>query len=412
MTLEKSVKSNNLKSSSILRFYGHLSLRQRLLLSTISGKTIAVDKIRPADVNSIDDQTPGLADYEISFLRLLEKITNGSAVEISYTGTSLIYRPGVIIGGKIHHDCPNSRAIGYFLEPLVALAPFAKNPLNIVLTGITNDNVDPSVDTLRTVLLPQLKRYGIEDSLELKITKRGAFPLGGGEVFFRCPTIKNLKPIQLVDPGRIKRIRGIAYATRISPQMANRVVEAAKGILNRYIPDVYIYTDIYKGAESGKSPGYALTLVGESTNGCLLSAECSYRPRKLITMEDEKDANDVKTIELKTTTKPESLLQNDYTFPTPEDLGIRAARLLLQEIKKGGCIDTTNQWLAVLFAALGPEDVSKIRIGGLSNFTVHYLRDIKKFLGVTFNVKPDLETHTVLLSCLGIGYSNLNKKVN
>lgn len=64
------------------------------------------------------------------------------------SGTSIVYKPGVIIGGKVSHDCGTSRAIGYFLEPLIALGPFSKNPMNITLNGITNDNVDISVSTL------------------------------------------------------------------------------------------------------------------------------------------------------------------------------------------------------------------------------------------------------------------------
>lgn len=36
-------------------------------------------------------------------------------------------------------------------------------------------------------------------------------PKGGGEVMFICPIKKALKPIQFVDPGKIKRIRGVAY---------------------------------------------------------------------------------------------------------------------------------------------------------------------------------------------------------
>ena len=89
-------------------------------------------------------------------------------------------------------------------------------------------------------------------NLQQQITKRGAPPNGGGEVFFRCPTIRQLKTLQLTQEGSIKRIRGIAYSTRVSPQMANRVVESARSLLTRYIPDVYIYTDVYKGVESGK----------------------------------------------------------------------------------------------------------------------------------------------------------------
>ena len=48
-------------------------------------------------------------------------------------------------------------------------------------------------------------------NLPLKIKKRGAPPGGGGEVQFLCPTIKQVKTLNFVEAGRIKRIRGIAF---------------------------------------------------------------------------------------------------------------------------------------------------------------------------------------------------------
>jgi RNA 3'-terminal phosphate cyclase len=47
----------------------------------------------------------------------------------------------------------------------------------------------------------------------LKIKKRGSPPLGGGEVLFLCPIVKQVKTLNFVEPGKIKRIRGISYAT-------------------------------------------------------------------------------------------------------------------------------------------------------------------------------------------------------
>lgn len=44
-----------------------------------------------------------------------------------------------------------------------------------------------------------------------QIVRRGMPPKGGGEVIFSCPVKKALMPIQYVDPGKIKRIRGVAY---------------------------------------------------------------------------------------------------------------------------------------------------------------------------------------------------------
>lgn len=87
--------------SSLLHYSGHQYLRHRLVLSILSGKALKLDKIRP------DDKNPGLRgahplfrlhrdlglksrfqDYEVSLLRLIEKVTNGTVIEISLTGSS------------------------------------------------------------------------------------------------------------------------------------------------------------------------------------------------------------------------------------------------------------------------------------------------------------------------------------
>ena len=54
--------------------------------------------------------------------------------------------PGLMVGGAYHeHTCALSRSLGYYLEPLAALAPFGKQALEIRLHGVTNDNRDISV---------------------------------------------------------------------------------------------------------------------------------------------------------------------------------------------------------------------------------------------------------------------------
>ncbi len=78
-------------------------------------------------------------------------------------------------------------------------------PLFITLKGITNDHIDPGVDTFRTVTLPLLKHLGIEEGLELRVARRGAHPLGGGEVILRVPVLKMLNPINLTDEGACLR---------------------------------------------------------------------------------------------------------------------------------------------------------------------------------------------------------------
>ncbi|DBA03606.1 TPA: hypothetical protein N0F65_006785 [Lagenidium giganteum] len=363
-------KTNKPARSRVLRLKGCTHFRQRIVSATLSGRPIVIDDIRG------DSEEPGLTDFEANLLRLMDKITNGSHIEINETGTKLKFSPGFIVGGRIEHDCGVKRSIGWFLEAVAALAPFGKRPLHLTLRGITNDNVDMSVDAFKATTLPLLKHFGIEEGLDFKVKKRGAPPSGGGEVIFHCPLVRQLRSIHLVEEGFIKRIRGVAYSTRVSPQTSNRIVDTGRGIFNKLLPDVYIFSDHYKGAESGQSPGFALSLVAETTTGVFLGAEAAATGGSL-----------------------------------PEDVATLASHMLCEEINKGGCVDTTNQALVLLYMTLSPEDVSKVRFGKLTPYTIQYLRHLRDFFGITFKIKPDPETKTVFLSCLGVGFKNLAKKV-
>uniref|UniRef100_A0A3P8QT09 RNA 3'-terminal phosphate cyclase-like protein n=1 Tax=Astatotilapia calliptera TaxID=8154 RepID=A0A3P8QT09_ASTCA len=368
-----------------LTYEGCNFLRQRLVLSALSGKRVKIKNIR-----SKDDE-PGLRDFEANFIRLLDKLTNGSTIEINQTGTVLVYQPGLLYGGTVEHDCNPQRSIGYYLEALLMLGPFMKSPLKATLRGVTNDLTDPTVDLLKSTALPVMKKFGIDgEGFDIKVRtswySRGMAPGGGGEVVFTCPVRKTVRPVQLTDPGKIKRIRGVAYSVRVSPQMGNRIVESARGILNQFLPDIYIYTDHMKGANSGKSPGFGLTLVAETLNGYFLSAEMLSTPQG----------------------------QGDPILP--EDLGRNCAKLLLEEIYRGGCVDSSNQSLALLLMTLGQQDVSKVLLGPLSPYTIEFLRHIRDFFQIMFKieVQKPLEDERkggdkVLMTCVGVGYSNISK---
>jgi|ERR1712216_234572 len=359
-------------SSGVLRLKGTSQFRQSIACATLTGRTVIIDDIRT------DDEEPGLRDFEASFLRLMEKVTNGCGIKINETGTKVNYKPGILVGGTGHvHDCGKTRSIGYFVEALIPLALFCKEPLAITFIGITNNDCDLSVDTIRTVTLPLLRHFGVEDGLEFKIKKRGAPPEGGGEVLLKCPVVKELKPINLIVDSKVRRIRGIAYSAGVSAQMSNRLVDAAKAILTQFTGDAYIYTDHHTGYSAGKSPGFGLSLVAETAKGCHLSAE-GVGSKGVV----------------------------------PEDVGKSTALLLCEEVLKGGCVDTAHQSFAFLMMVLCPEDVGKIRIGKLSAHSVRFLQHLRLFFGITFKIVPDVETRTVLLSCRGIGFKNTSRRTS
>lgn len=280
-------------------------------------------------------------------------------------------------GGEVTFDCGLQRSIPYFLEPLICLAPFSKLAFKLTLTGLTCDQIDSTIDTLRMVNVRLLKAFGLEDGVELTIRKRGSPPLGGGEVYFTCPVISTLPPVHLEDPGRIKRIRGIASATRVSPQISNRLIEATRSVLNEFIPDVFIHSDVFKGDEAGRSPGYSLTLVAESTTGALLASHAV----GLGGME------------------------------SVEDVAMRTAKRLLKQILIGGQVDEAHQWMLLLLMALTTQDYNAAVLGTLGDQTKVFMADLKTFFGVVFKVKrKNKDGSLVHVSCMGSGYMNISRR--
>ncbi|KAM2393203.1 hypothetical protein ACFX1X_036588 [Malus domestica] len=384
--------------ASYKKLTGSQNLRQRLVLAALASTPVLIEDIRA------EETWPGLRPHEVSFLRLLEKVSDDCVVEINETGTKLKFKPGIVMGGRnLVHDCGLSRAVGYFLEPLIVLGLFAKKPLTITLKELkasnlwfwnTNDSKDPSVDTFLSTTLPMLKHFGVpSERLDLKIQSRGSAPQGGGEVFLSIPIVQSLTAVNWTDEGMVKRIRGVTFSTRVSTQFENTMVYAARGIFNLLLPDVHVFTDHKSGPQAGHSPGYGISLVAETTSGCCISADTaiSYsRGEDIGELEDE----------------------GKKELMPPEDVGMQIANILLGEIEQGGVVDSTHQGLLFLLCALCPQDVSKVRVGKLSPHGIETLRDIKDFLGVKFVIKPDPSTGTVIHKCVGSGLRNLSRRIS
>ncbi|VDN55369.1 unnamed protein product [Dracunculus medinensis] len=363
-----------------LNYEGCNFFRLRLVYSVLSGRPIRIMKIRA------NSDEPGLKSFELNFLSLLENITNGTRLEISKTGFEDLYL---------------SMFFSYYLEPLLMIAPFCKHPLRIQLNGVTNTPDELSVDTIRASWLPVFRKFvPTDEQLDIKnhllklekifqIISRGLKPDGGGTIIFTAPIVRVLRPVQCEKMGKICKIRGIAYVCKVSPSLAHRMIESAKRALYGFIADVYITLDQRKGTNGGNSPGYGIIITAETTEGVVFHGEAASKPKG---------------------ESGEPII--------PEDIGTLAANNLLNEIYSVH----TSQALASTFMALVDKDVSKFLFGPLSNYCIHCLRHLKHFFGIIFKIddwwmlkkeqkKSSGSDEKAFLTCVGIGYSNLNKTI-
>ncbi|KAF4548314.1 RNA 3'-terminal phosphate cyclase-like protein [Elsinoe fawcettii] len=397
------------QSSPPLKFQGADHLTSRLILSTLTGKTIRVSGIRDGSHTN-----PGLLPGEISFFRLLDAVTNGSHIEFSMTGTTFLYKPGLIMGsadgygamgGVVRHELPrdNDRGVSWYLIPLCILAGFAKTQLNVIFTGpgvITSatDKGDVSVDTVRTAILPLYKHFGMEVKIELRVLKRSnpgrTGTGGGGEVqLIFGHQVRLPKTIHLQNPGKIKRVRGVAYSTGVAAANNARMIEAARGVLNPLVPDTYVFSDVSSAplisAETKNNPGakekigigFGLSLVAETSSGTLYSADLASPP--------------------------------DGGEP-PEDIGKFCAYELLETIAQGGCCTKLSCPTMITLMSMGSEDVGRLVVGKevlATEEMVQLARDLQMFGMSAWGLRDAVSEDDVLVSVVGRGVGNVGRKV-
>ncbi|KAH8885166.1 RNA-3'-phosphate cyclase family protein [Thozetella sp. PMI_491] len=396
-----------------LRFTGHRGFTKRLVLSTLTGKPVHISKIRSASPTH-----PGLAPHEISFLRLLEAVTNGSVIDVSYSGTTITYQPGLITGtvagagsdgDAIEHNLPstNTRGITYFLLPIAMLAPFSKAHMNVrfsgpgVITAATQSG-DISIDSFRTAVLPLYGLFGIPPvRIELRVLARSCAGPGGrgggGVVELRFASQVRLpKTLHLNQRGgRIRRIRGVAYCTGVAASNNGRMIHAAREVLNPLVPDIHVAAQYDtaplvavgndKTVKKRVGLGFGLSLVAESSStGVLYSADEVAPPVGGV---------------------------------VPEDIGRRCAYQLLEMIAQGGSVSAVSAPTVLTLMAMGSEDMGRLRIGRevvAREEIVELARDLKQFGASTWGIRDADEDDTntdLIISVKGTGVGNVGRKI-
>ncbi|OAA63674.1 RNA-3 -phosphate cyclase family protein [Niveomyces insectorum RCEF 264] len=415
--------------ADFVRFTGHRFFTQRLVLATLTGRPVHISGIR-----SSSPTNPGLAPHEVSFLRLLEAVTNGSAFQISYTGTTITYHPGLITGtvagagatadDVIEHHVPAgcTRGITYFLLPLALLAPFAKAHVNVRFSGpgvvtAATETGDISVDAFRLAVLPLFGLFGIPPArIELLVRQRACAGQGGassssssadrrgnGIVELRCASQVRLpKTLHLHrSAGRIRRIGGVAYSIGVSASNNKRMIHAARGVLNVLTGEIKI-AEAPPGKDDGRNRagiGFGLCLVAEANvAGVLYTADAVAPARGGV---------------------------------LAEDIGTQCAHQLLEAIASGGCVGWTAAPTVLTLMAMGSEDVGRVRLSkdvvGTEE-VVGLARDLKAFGASSWGVRPadddsggggsdddeDDESPPsgdVVVSIKGAGLGNVGRKV-
>ena len=324
---------------------GGAVLRTALALSAVSRRPVHIYNVRAKRTK------PGLQAQHLRGVESLAKLTNAQIEGLRLNSTELTFEPQVIEGGKYHIDIGTAGSTTLVLQILMPAAAFARKPVEVEIKGGTDQTLAPSVDFLKNITLPILRKMDYRG--EVKCIRRGHYPRGGGIVRARIEPVEKLRTLDLTEPGEVVHIAGVAHCVRLPAHIATRMAHAASmALIKAGYAKVDIKAESYPPIQDPHfGPGTGITIWAETEKGAILGASS-----------------------LGERGKP------------AERVGCEAAESLIRQLQTGCAVDRylTDQLIPYMALADGRSEISSAE---LTLHTITNIALVEKILGVKFDVE-------------------------
>jgi len=240
-------------------------LRLSVALAAITQQSMHIINIRQ------NRPQPGLKHQHLEAVLTAAKLCNAKVEGAKLGAKELWFTPQQIRGGSIEATIETAGSIPMLLLATLPICLFAETPVRLhVAKGGTDTTHAPTINYLRNVFLPTLKRIGIE--AEIAVEKYGYYPKGMGKATMTVKPNRKLIPIQLENYGNLKNIKGVSVCTFLADnQVAQRQAKTAKEYLsqNGYVTDIEVVNDESNPLQKGSS----IVLWAETDTSIILGAD-------------------------------------------------------------------------------------------------------------------------------------------
>ena len=327
--------------------------RNTLSYSAVVRKPVKIFNIRAKRSN------PGLRPQHLTVLRALAEITE-ARVKGAYVGSMEVeFKPQRIKGGRYRFDVGTAGSISLVLQGLIPPLLFADKESFIKIRGGTDVHWSPPIDAIRYVLVPALRKMGAEISID--VIRRGHYPKGGGIVNVSVSPLDKIRPIELMERGEIKIVRGISHCVKLPAHVAKRQARSASKFLEEWGIPTDIQTEFYDPSKDPHlGPGSGIVLWAETDKDAILEADALGEKGK-----------------------------------PAEKVGREAAEKLFHQIKLNGAVDVHHTDQLIIFMALA-DGVSRIKSCAISMHTITAIHIAEKIVGAKFKMMGELNKPGVI----------------
>ena len=339
-------------------------LRTALGLSSITRQPFRIFNVRK------NRPAPGLKPQHVACVKAAAELCSGSFEGAEKSSCEIKFYPRDVKSRNLSVDIGTAGSIPLLMQSLLIPAIFGEKRFRIGATGGTDVSFSPSSAYFSEVMLPHLRKFC--SSIEYNVSSPGFFPKGGGNAELR---VKSKFPLSeygsfkellgdlgnrhstettFLTRGKLLQVKGVSLASRSleKAQVSERQAEAARlELLSLNVP-VNLTASYCDSLSSGSS----MTLWG--------------------IFSDSDEVSQINPVILG------SSLCGSRNVGS-EEVGRKAASLLLREISSGAPVDKhmADQLLPFLAFTGGQIKVSEITPHCLANAYV-----IEKFLGKRFEI--------------------------
>lgn len=240
-------------------------LRSSVALSAIIGQPLHICNIRQKRPQ------PGLRPQHLEAVITAAKLCDAELEGAKIDSRELWFKPNRVKGGKVEAEIGTAGSISMLLMTILPICACAESTVELhVSKGGTDVSNAPTINYMRFVLLPTLRRMGLNATMNVR--KYGYYPKGNGEIAATVEPTKSLKSLALENFGNIKTIKGASVCTFLAERkVAERQAETANQHLKErgYTADIQVINDESNPLQKGSS----LVLWAETDKGAILGAD-------------------------------------------------------------------------------------------------------------------------------------------
>ncbi|WJW76409.1 RNA 3'-terminal phosphate cyclase [Thiohalobacter sp. IOR34] len=158
---------------------------------------------RPVRIRNIRSRRrhPGLQPQHLAAVRAAAAVGQARVEGAEQGSRELLFVPQAVQTGDYRFDIGTAGSTGLVLQTILPALLLGNGDSEVQLIGGTHNPLAPSYDFLRLAFLPLLERMGARVTLQLE--RHGFYPAGGGRVRLRVSPVSALRPLWLLERGRV-----------------------------------------------------------------------------------------------------------------------------------------------------------------------------------------------------------------